>query len=86
MNQQIRNKKSNASKGKNSKTSTGNEEDSEDEYSDDEDNDHDEKENLTYINSIDTSKYHPGFKIVQKAVPSLRFDSVISVGLNLSRK
>ena len=27
-----------------------------------------------------------GFKIIEKSVPSMRFDSVISSGLNLSRK
>jgi len=84
--QQIRFKKSHVSKGKSAKTSSGQEEDSGDEYSDNEDDNRDDKENLAYINSIDTSQYHPGFKIIQKAVPSLRFDSVISVGLNLSRK
>lgn len=39
-----------------------------------------------FISSIDTSQFRPGFKIIQKHVPSLRVDTIIASGLNVSRK
>lgn len=37
------------------------------------------------VKSIDTSNFQPGFKIVKKHISSLRFDSVLAAGLNISR-
>ena len=46
----------------------------------------DEDKNLDKIVDIDVSNYKPGFKVVQKSFPSLRFDAVICSALNISRK
>jgi RNA-binding protein YlmH len=48
--------------------------------------DEDEKDTIDDLNEIDVSNYKPGFKIVQKSLASMRCDSVLSSGLNISRR
>ncbi|CAF0950564.1 unnamed protein product [Brachionus calyciflorus] len=76
-------KKHGANNGKNemAKKEAQNEND-DDEYEDVEGDVDDEE----FIKTIDTSDFKPGFKIVQKHVPSLRVDSILAAGLNISRK
>lgn len=83
--QQIRYKKTHHHlKGKNTSKRLTEDDDSGEEYESGDDEEVD-TDNVSYIDNIDTSSYHPGFKVVQKSFPSLRYDSVISTGLNLSR-
>jgi len=69
-------------KKKKNKSEEEQEEDNEDddEYEDAEDDDDSDLKN------IDTSGFLPGFKIVKKHVSSMRFDSILAGGLNMSRK
>lgn len=57
--------------------------DEEDDYEDLEDEGNDEKD---LLDSIDTSEYPSGFKVMAKFVASLRFDTILAAGLGVSRK
>jgi hypothetical protein len=58
----------------------------EEEDQDDDDYEDDEEDEDNDLKNIDTSSFPPGFKIVKKHVSSMRFDSILAGGLNISRK